>query len=318
MAPKIRPFESSDYAAYRSIHDEIYPMHPLNLEASKHEDWWFGRTRFKLRRYVAEVGGNVVAVGSFFHEVFSYNPGVFCIRVEVHPRSQRQGIGRQLCEELLSELGEMGAERVWSPAILPHSPSSRFAENRGFVHSRFDLESVLDLRRLDPAQVDSAMARIREDGIEVRNLAGELASDPEAGRKLYELEMRAGDDVPRIVKSEDITFDEYSMVILENPTYLLEGSFMAKLDGKYVGSSNLWKAGPVGFLTQGFTAVRKEYRRRGIATALKLMVAKAASSTGAKYLRTSNDSANKLILELNTSLGFKRTQTWAIYQKQLR
>jgi len=317
MTLEIRPFAPSDYDAYKSVHDAVDPGHPLNLEASRHEDWLFSRTRFKQRRYVVEVGGRVVAVGGFFHEVFAYKPNVFSFRAEVHPDSQNQGIGTLLCEKLFSELRAMEAEMVWTPA-LPGTPSSRFAEGRGFVEARRDLESVLDLRRFDVSRVGPVEARVRADGIDLRSLASETRSDPDAGRKLYELEIGAGDDVPRLVKSEHITYDEYSMVILQNPTYLLAGSFVAIADGMYVGSSNLWKAGPEGYLGQGFTAVKREHRRRGIATALKLMVARAARTMGGSFLRTSNDSENDPMLRLNRKIGFERTQAWAVYEKRLR
>jgi len=128
----------------------------------------------------------------------------------------------------------------------------------------------------------------------------------------------AGEDVPRVVESEDITYEEYSMVILQNPTYIPTVDFVAKSGDRIVGSSNLWKAGLPGYLTQGFTAVRKEYRRRGVATALKLMVAKAALEMGAKRIRTSNDSANEPALRMNRKIGFERTEAWAIYQMRLR
>ena len=317
MAPRVRLFERSDYPAFKLVHDENYPAHPLSLETSKHEDWWFGRTRFKLQRYVVETDGRVVGVGSFFHEVFTYKPNVYCIRVEVHPSYQRRGIGSLLCEKLLYELRELGAELAWATAILPSSSSSKFAEAEGFVQTRLELESELDLSRFDPRQVGPAVDRIRKDGIEISTVANELGRDPEAGRKVYELEMRAGDDVPRVVESEEITYDEYSMVILQNPTYLPFADFVAKVGDRFVGSSNIWKSGPPGYLTQGFTAVRKDYRRRGVATALKLMVAKAASDMGARYVRTSNDSANDRMLNLNSKLGFKRTLAWATYEKRL-
>lgn len=314
MTLRIRPFVPPDYEAYKSIHDAVDPAHPLNLEATRHEDWWFGRTRFKLRRYVVETDRGVVAVGSFFHEVFAYKPSAFSFRLEVHPDAQHQGIGSLLCERVLSESRAVGAELVWTP-VLSGTPSLRFAEKRGFVEARRDLESELGLRAFDESRAEAAVV---PDGIEARSLLDEMEHDPGAGRKLYELEIAAGDDVPRLVSSEHMTYEEYSMVILQNPTYLLAGSFVAKSGDAYVGASSLWRTGPEGYLGQGFTAVRRDHRRRGIATALKLMVAKAASDMGASFLRTSNDSENTPMLRLNAEIGFERTLTWAICERRLR
>jgi GNAT superfamily N-acetyltransferase len=316
MTPKIRRFTPSDYGAYAAIHNAIDPLHPLIVKASMHEDWWFGRTRFKLRRYVVEVEGNVVAVGSFFHELFAYHPKAFSLRLEVHPKSQRQGIGSLLYEKLLSELRELGARRVWTPAF-PRSRPARFLERRGFVITRREIESLLILRRFDPARLGPATARVKARGIDIRDLASELRDDLDAGRKLFELENGAGEDVPRILKSGPITYEEYSMGVLQSPAYIQSGSFVAKTDEEYVGASSLWEAGRDGYLAQGFTAVRKGYRRRGIATALKLSVAKSAADMGAKYLRTSNDVMNRPMIALNRKLGFGFFKSWAIYEKKL-
>lgn len=307
----------SDYGSYAGIHNELYPNHPLEIESLKHEDWWFGRTRFKQRRYVAEVDGRVVAVGSFSHEVFSYNPAAFLFRIEVSPNSQRKGIGTTMYETLMSELRTIRAERIWTSVFTPgHSP--KFVKDRGFVETRRALESVLDLSTVDFAKLGHATAKAKVDGIDLDDLAGEIEADPDAGRKLFDLEMGANEDVPNVVRSEPLTYEEYSMVILESPGLIPAGCFVAKMGGRYIGSSNLWKTNRDGYLGQGFTAVRREFRGRGIALALKLLVAKSAAERGTRFLRTSNDSANAPILALNRKLGFVPSSTWTVFEKQVR
>ncbi len=316
MAVRVRPFIPSDYDSYVEIHSATYPEHPLDLDGAKHEDWWLGRTRFKMKRYVAEANGEVVAVGSFFHEVFSYNPHAFAIRVEVHPKSQHQGIGSLIYEMLISELRAIGAERVWTP-IPATAQSQKFATQRGFVETRRELESVLDLSRFDATRLEPTLTKVEAEGVVLKDLASEIKNDPDAGRKLFDLEMGVNDDVPNVVKSEPLTYDEYAMIILQSPIFLHNGCFVAKAGGRYVGSSNLMKGGLDGRMAQGFTAVRKEYRGRGIALALKLSVANYAANHGAKFLRTSNDSANAPILGLNRKIGFVQMHAWPIFEKEL-
>ncbi|GCE09357.1 hypothetical protein KDAU_66860 [Dictyobacter aurantiacus] len=52
------------------------------------------------------------------------------------------------------------------------------------------------------------------------------------------------------------------------------------------------------------TGVEPEYRGRGIALALKLLVIRCARKYGVAYLRTNNDSENVPMLTVNRKLGY--------------
>ncbi len=53
------------------------------------------------------------------------------------------------------------------------------------------------------------------------------------------------------------------------------------------------------------TGVRREYRGRGIALALKLLAIRFARSVGAQEITTSNDSLNAPMLAVNRKLGYQ-------------
>ena len=66
-------------------------------------------------------------------------------------------------------------------------------------------------------------------------------------------------------------------------------------------------------LETGITGVLRDYRRRGIATALKVKAAAFAQQCGADRIMTMNEEKNPMY-ELNVQLGFKPLPRWITYQ----
>jgi len=93
---------------------------------------------------------------------------------------------------------------------------------------------------------------------------------------------------------------------------------IAKDGSKYVGLSTVWRLDqePRG-LVQGNTGVRREYRGRGIAVALKLKVIDFARRNGYEKMKTWNASNNAPMLAVNAKLGFKRGVGWITLEKDL-
>ena len=316
---KVREFRQTDHDSYATIHNAIDPTHLLFLERAKYEDSCFGRTRYRMKRYVAESDtGEIVAVGGFEHLFFSYHPHRFALSVEVHPAWQRHGIGGLLYEHLESELRSASAEAAWALVESTHGESIAFVKKRGFAEKRRVLESTLDLRSFDPAKFEPRAKELESKGIVFASLAEEMSHDPTSGRKLYELENSVDSDVPNIVEPNPMSYHDYEIIILKSPLMLWEGSFVAKKDGVYIGSSSVIKSDLTDTIDQGFTAVRPRFRGGGIAQAVKLLVAKHAQSHGVKSIRTHNDSRNEVMLAVNGKLGFERESERIEFEKAYR
>ena len=110
----------------------------------------------------------------------------------------------------------------------------------------------------------------------------------------------------------------YSPTHLTGPTFDPDAYFIA-LDGirpvgLSFGSINRDKE-PPGFNT-GMTGILRDYRRRGIATALKIHIIRHLQQEGVHDIFTSNDSQNPMY-QLNLALGFKPLPSWVRVEKQL-
>ena len=88
--------------------------------------------------------------------------------------------------------------------------------------------------------------------------------------------------------------------------------------GDVIGFNSLWptQAEP-DCMYNGLTAVKREFRRKGIAKTLKLENLKWVRDQGYKVVKTWNNSQNKGMLAINEALGFKRQPAWIILKKVL-
>src|SRR5690606_23520676 len=146
----------------------------------------------------------------------------------------------------------------------------------------------------------------------------ELETDPDRNAKLYKLEFALERDVPSPEPITEVPFEEW-MKLWDRPNLLPDAWFIAVHDGEYVGSTNLWKTqARDDLLYTGLTGVLREYRRKGIATALKLQAVRYAQTHGISQVRTWNAQSNEGMLGINVRLGFVRQPAYIMFTRKLR
>lgn len=124
-------------------------------------------------------------------------------------------------------------------------------------------------------------------------------------------------DVPRVDDYTAIGFTAFLDFAVTGPRALNDAFFLAIVDGVYAGLSVLYKAAAGDWLTQGLTGVRRSFRGRGVATALKLKTIAYARAYGAREIRTWNEINNAPIVAINEKLGFIRPPPWLTYAKEM-
>ena len=98
-----------------------------------------------------------------------------------------------------------------------------------------------------------------------------------------------------------------------------DACFIAKHGDKYIGFTDLIRYEMVaGGITQGFTGVAREYRRRGVATALKLRAIEYACKHGYQTIRAFSYPSQASIIALNEKLGFRRAFIYITVEKWLK
>lgn len=315
----IRAFDAgdADYAGVVAVHNLIYTEYPTTIDEWKHDDA-HTEPHLKHRRWVAALGDTILGYGAYDQNEGSYNPRVFQVEVVVRPDRHGQGIGHALYTTIAAALAPFDPLRLRTQTRADRARALRFLAARGFVEDHRDWESRLDVASFDPAPYAGHEARVRAAGIELLTLAELAARDPDYKRKVYELDLELSRDVPSSEPRTPFAYDGFEHHVFNSPSLLPEGFFLAVDGERYVGLSNLWRSeSDPRELYTGLTAICRDYRRRGIALALKLRAIDYARRHGVVTLKTWNESNNRAMLSINEALGFVKQPAWISYVKHI-
>lgn len=317
MNLQIRPFTSDDYPAVNDIGNAAYPEYPGTADEMRFRDE-HRDPKCQFRRWVAERDGCVVGSSEYNQMPDMYHPRKFTVSVTVHPDYQSQGIGSALYNQVVDALEEFDpiVLRAWGVREdMPHS--IQFVMNRGFREEMRFWESRLNVTTFDFTPYEGVEEKVRSYGVEIKTLR-ELESDPERDRKLYEMCSEIDQDVPSPEPATKVDFEHFIEHTLHNPNLLPDAYFVAVHNGEYVGTSNLWKSQGNDDIYTGLTGVKRNYRRKGIALAMKLRGIAYVKSLGRTLIKTWNESNNRPMLSINETLGYVKQPAWISFVKILR
>jgi GNAT superfamily N-acetyltransferase len=316
-----REFHPNNYERWVEIYDASYPDYPISVAERRSRDESLDRTKYLLRRFecVNLEENRIVGFGELINLPDMFHPRKFMSGLLVEPEQQCRGIGRAIYNRLSEELVHLNAILAWTMVKEDLPRRMEFFQRRGFVEKARNWESRLDLTTADTARFGGYIENALKEGITFTTLAEERRRGEDSLKKIHELVQLITADMPREADFTPLTYEQWETFSLKNPQLLPDGYFLAKDGPNYVGMSNVHRidAEP-GLLNQDDTGVRREYRGRGIATALKLKVIEFGKKKGYRTLRTWNDSSNAPMLAVNTKLGFKRKVGWVMMEKTLR
>ena len=218
----------------------------------------------------------------------------------VLPEHRGQGFGTRLYEALSEHAAQRGLTSLWGRIQEGDVESLRFAENRGFREVSREYEVVLEVGDADLAADPPADLELVS-----------LAERPELMRPVYDVDVEVGADVPSHEEGyEPMTFERWHATYLEGPGALPDACVVALVDGEVVGYTGLRRRGSVSPTADNMlTAVRRSWRRRGIATALKREQIAKAREAGVERIYTTNDESNVGMRGVNARLGYRPAPT---------
>ncbi|MDX1934312.1 MAG: GNAT family N-acetyltransferase [Capsulimonadales bacterium] len=313
-AINIRPFASDDYPALAAIGNACFPEFADIPESLRHRDS-ARPAHTRWNHFLAEIDGVPVGMASYTQRESMYHPRKFDIDVIVLPERQRQGIGSALYDHLTEQLRPFDPILIRAFAQEGRMYGPEFLQRRGFVEAMRNWESRLRLADFDPEAYTDAIARVTAQGIVIRPLS-ELRSQPDWERKMFEMDWAISLDMPATDVRTKPTFESWRKRTLDDPDFLPEGWFIA-LDGdRFIGESAIWNSQLTNDLFVGSTGVLREYRRRGIAMALKVYATAFARERGAVELKTWNAQSNRAMLSINEAMGFVKQPPWIEFEKK--
>ena len=299
----LRPFEAADLDDVLAVYHAARPL-GVGPPGAK-SDFTF--------RYVAadDADGQIIGYGA------AGDGDPSGLSVTVRPERQRQGIGSLLWERLRDGMAAGGVASVEAWVREENAAGRAWLEGQGFTPTKLDGPVQILLPGVDLGPLEVALSEAAAQGITVTTLAEEKERDPDCLAKLHALHITVEADVPGNDPATAPSAEAYAQE-WGQPGKLL---FLAKDGERYVGLSTADPRGADPFFEergdifqQHLTGVRREYRRRGVATALKGRIIAYARQESYRTLWTNSD--NPAMRALNWKLGF-RSGPWLVYHKTL-
>jgi len=196
--------------------------------------------------------------------------------------------------------------------------SLSFLAKRGFKEKFRTWESWLNPAIVNVSEYSHYSKKASTAGIEISTLARELRDDPECYAKLYTLNQDLMADVPLPEPFTPLPYEQWLAFDMKDPGLIPEAYTIAKHGTQYIGLSTVRRLDkePRG-LYQALTGVRREYRGKGVAFAMKLKVIEYAVKNGYEKIKTENATTNAPMFGINMKLGFKRETGWIAFCKTL-
>ena len=313
----LRPCTSDDFNSLLYLKNLLYPDHPTSIESMLHHEESRGDI-IKHKDWVWEKDNAIIAYALYTQWEDSYHPQRFVIKIYVHPEQQGQGY-RAICfDHIIKKLEPFDPIKISVQIHEPHAQSIRFFKKRGFNNTITERESCLDLLKYDPKLFRGDIDHVINQGFHITTLSELRKEDKKADHKAWELERDVGPDMPWIDPITIPEYDIYKKKVFAHPKFNPKSWFIILDDGRIAGLNNLWKNEIVKGIDTGLTGVRREYRRRGIATALKHTSVIWAKQQGYEWIRTDNATTNKGMLTINIRAGFKFMPAWLLFEKILK
>ena len=234
---------------------------------------------------VARARAEPVACG-FVHPL----PPVAFGDIAVAPEHRRRGVGAAMLAALSARARAAGNTELQGEVKASDTESRVFLERRGFVKVGGEEAVVLDLDAIDePAFSPPPGLRIAS-----------RIEEPGRLEEMYAIGVQADEDIPGSIGVK--TFEDWRAIEIDKPSRRPELCFLALAGAEVVGYAALQVFGDEAH--HGLTATRRDWRRRGVATALKQAEIAAAKRAGFHRLVTESEERNEPMRRLNLKLGF--------------
>jgi GNAT superfamily N-acetyltransferase len=202
---------------------------------------------------------------------------------------RRHGAGTALYESISDWASERGLDTIEVPVLDNDPESLAFALRRGFREERREKGVVLCLAEIEPPPIEPP------DGVMIVT----WAEQPE-------LALEAEPDIPGFEDDEMKSFDDWLAHDMQGSDDKPEATFVAVAGDEVVGYAkfSLTPAQPT-TARHDITGVKRAWRGRGVAGALKATQIVWAKANGYEELHTRNDERNAPIRHLNKRFGYR-------------
>ena len=282
------------------------------LQRSTAEEWreWEAIDPPKnLLRVSVEAPDGSLAGGTDLGPGFLPRPdGTLFGGVNVMRAHRRKGIGQALLGAMEAEARAAKAPRIRSDTNAAFAGALEWAQKRGYREIGRRIQSYVDVNTFDARPLLDVVARVEASGIRLETVSTILRSRDAAAtetfwRELWEAEAPMWEDVPWASPTPHWPFEKFKKMAVDSGKMVQDATIVA-LDGERIAAfTTTGKQGADRGYTW-MTGTGRDYRGRGLATALKVKMLAAAKAAGLRAMLTTNDEPNKAMRGINAKLGY--------------
>jgi len=301
MSLTLRPAVEADYPRILAIFN-AQSSDPMSLEEYMRQDQVRPKSGHFLRLVALAGDETIRGYGTAFDGGGLMKPGHFSIGLRVDTPYRKGGTGSALLDALERFAREHGATQIDSSVEEKEPAALAWAEKRGYQKQHHIFKSSLKLAGFDPTPFLGPLERAQAEGFRFAPLSA-IGSDEATYRRLFELYDEAGSDVPGQEMVDQIPYEFFVKAVLEHPRFRPDALWLA-LDGEVMAALAHLTPQQDGSMYHQFTGVRRAYRGRGLATAVKMAALQWAMVSGIPALKTDNHSVNERMLAVNRKMGY--------------
>ena len=306
----IRAFhaDDKDYAARMRLVNLQYPDDPCSIAELQHADetrpdvWW--------RQLIVEENGEVVAFGAIGQAFWTNSPDQYFMQGDVDPTCLGKGFGSSIFTRLVEMAQTHNQVSMLTAECREDIEAAvEFLTDKGFSIDIRNPSSLLEITTFDEQPFLQHLQQVEEKGVRIRSLQS-LSQLSNWQEKYWRLNEEIMQDIPAPEPYRKRPLSLFVQQKVDSPQFAPDCIHIALSGNSWVGMSELWLDPEHPELgSTGVTGVSREWRRKGIATALKVSVLRVARERGLKRMITSNEENNPM-LQINHALGFKPLPAW--------
>tara|TARA_B100001996_G_scaffold197506_1_gene151244 strand:+ start:313 stop:1278 length:966 start_codon:yes stop_codon:yes gene_type:complete len=242
--------------------------------------------------------------------------------LNLDPNYNNNGYRELLYNKMLQDVKTFNCNKLHT-TIYEHPNYNRNKKlliKKDFKLVQTNREYSCDISKIDLMKYKTLIERLESEGIKLYNSKYEMRDWPNHYKKLEKLCWTYGQDIPmpKGIDREREPFDEFLKDQSNYEKNYYAAEIIAVKNNKYIASTDLEfypKAEPQKAWT-GSLGVLKEYRRKGIAVALKIRAFEELIKKGITEVRTDNEKNNPMY-KINLALGFKSVPFSLDYIKEI-
>mgnify|MGYP000685788328 CR=1 FL=1 len=286
---------------------------------------WNIRDKNIIRNRLLLYKDNILIGALYYSQGRDENSKTAFYTLNLDPNYNNKGFRKLLYDKMLIEVKTFSCNLVHT-SIYDHSnynEHKKLLEKEGFKIVQINREYSCDITKIDLKKYNPLIRKLENDSIKFYDSKEEMVKNnkkfPNHFKKLEELEWTIEQDIPipDDIKHTRLPYNHWLKLCHDFYDNSYGVDIVAVYKKQYIASTDIAisKSEPNKGWT-GSLGVLKDFRRKGIATALKIKAIEKLLKKGITDLRTDNEKNNPMY-KINVALGFKPVPFSLDYSKKI-